>query len=291
MKPAADATVAERIRMMFDSLTRAERQLANAMLESYPVSGLGSITTLAEAAGVSTPTVARMARKLGYAGFPALQAALRAELEATISSPLAKHERWTQEAPDTHILNRFADTVTRNLRQTLAQLDPEAFDAAAHLLGDRGRTLYFVGGRITRTLADYFFTHMQALRPGARLIPPSPSHWPHYLIDMKKGDVLIAFDIRRYERGLLRLVELADADDMEILLFTDQWGSPAARHARHTFHCRVEAPSPWDSSVVIAFLIEALISQVATKTWKHASERMKRLEDLFDRTRLFRKFV
>ena len=44
MEPAQDATVAERIHGKSDTLTRAERQLANAMLENYPVSGLGSIT-------------------------------------------------------------------------------------------------------------------------------------------------------------------------------------------------------------------------------------------------------
>ncbi|HIC80352.1 MAG TPA: MurR/RpiR family transcriptional regulator, partial [Kiloniellaceae bacterium] len=54
-------TVAERIRGHFESLTRAERQLANTMLANYPVSGLGSITAVSESAGVSTPTVARMA--------------------------------------------------------------------------------------------------------------------------------------------------------------------------------------------------------------------------------------
>lgn len=291
MQPGADDTVAERIRARFDSLTRAERQLANAILENYPVSGLGSITALAEAAGVSTPTVARMARKLGYAGFPSLQAALRTELEARISSPLAKHERWAAEAPDAHILNRFAAAAVENLRQTLGRIEPEAFDAVVRLLTERRRTLHFVGGRITRAIADYFFTHMQALRPGTVLLPTNASLWPHYLIDMKRRDVLVAFDIRRYERGMLRLVEAASTRGAEVVLFTDQWGSPAARHARHVFHCRVEAPSPWDSSIVTLFIVEALVSAVATRSWKQASARMSELEELFDRMRLFRKFV
>ena len=50
----------------FDVLTRAEKQLAESLLDNYPVSGLGSITTIAENAGVSTPTVVRMVQKLGF---------------------------------------------------------------------------------------------------------------------------------------------------------------------------------------------------------------------------------
>ena len=53
-------TVSDMITAGYESMTRAEKQLANSLLDNYPVSGLGSITTVAEAAGVSTPTVVRM---------------------------------------------------------------------------------------------------------------------------------------------------------------------------------------------------------------------------------------
>jgi DNA-binding MurR/RpiR family transcriptional regulator len=291
MDPSQDTTVAERIHRRLDTLTRAERQLANAILENYPVSGLGSITALAEAASVSTPTAVRMAKKLGFGGFPHLQAALRAELEATLSNPIAKHDRWAANAPDTHILNRFADMAMDNMRQTLRQLDPEAFNAVAKLLADRQRGVYLVGGRITRSLADYLFTHMQVIRGDVTLIAANANMWPHYVLNMQKGDVLVAFDIRRYERDILKLAEMAASKGVSLVLFTDQWGSPAAKHATHTFNCRIEAPSAWDSSVVSLFIVEALIAAIQTATWKETKQRMKTLEELFDETRMFRKFI
>jgi DNA-binding MurR/RpiR family transcriptional regulator len=291
MKPSPDMSVAERINSRFDSLTRAERQLANAMLENYPVSGLGSITTIAENSGVSTPTAVRMAKKLGFRGFPDLQAALRSELEATISNPIAKHDRWAADAPDTHILNRFADVVMDNMRQTLRQIDPEEFDAVTALLSNRKRSVYLVGGRITRSLADYFFTHMQVIRGGMTLIAANSNIWPHYVLNMQEGDVLVAFDIRRYERDILKLAEMASAKGVTLVLFTDQWGSPAAKHATHCFNCRIEAPSAWDSSVVSLFIVESLIAAVQTATWKETKQRMKTLEGLFDQTKMFRKFI
>ncbi len=291
MESAQDITVAERIRGKFKSLTRAERQLANAMLANYPVSGLGSITAVAEASGVSTPTVARMARKLGFGGFPELQAKLRAELEATISSPIAKHDRWAANAPDTHILNRFADAVMENMRQTLKQISPEVFNAVVALLSDRERAVYAVGGRITRSLADYFFTHMQVIRDGVTLIAANANTWPHYVLNMRAGDVLVAFDVRRYERDILRLAEMAKAKDVTLVLFTDQWGSPAAKYATYSFHSRIEVPSAWDSSVVTLFTVEALTAAVQTTTWEETRDRMKTLEGLFDEMKMFRKFV
>ena len=44
-------TVSDVISAHFSVLTRAEKQLAETLLDNYPVSGLGSITTVAENAG------------------------------------------------------------------------------------------------------------------------------------------------------------------------------------------------------------------------------------------------
>lgn len=286
-----DKTVVERISLKFETLTRAERQLANAILENYPVSGLGSITDVAGASGVSSPTVARMAKKLGFAGFPDMQRALRRELEEKISGPIAKYDRWSERAPDTHILNRFADAVIDNLRQTLRHISGEEFDRAAALLADEQRRVHVLGGRITRTLADYFVTHMQVIRSGLVLLGANSNSWPHHVLDMRAGDILVVFDIRRYEHDILRLVEMAAERNVLVILFTDQWGSPAIAHAAQTFHCRIQAPSAWDSTVVILFVIESVISAVEHENWTSAKNRMGTLETLFDHMKLFRKFT
>ncbi len=290
MEENKDLTVAERIRRKFDDLTPTERQLANTMLENYPVSGLGSITAIAEVADVSSPTAVRMAKKLGFSGFPNLQAALRIEVDAMISSPISKHNRWAEKAPEAHILNRFADAVMENMRQTLHQINPDEFDAVVNLLSDKDRAIHVVGGRITRSLADFFFTHMQVIREGLTQVASNSNTWPHYVLNMKPGDVLVMFDIRRYERDIERLAKMAKARDVTLVLFTDQWGSPTAKLAAHSFRSRIEAPSAWDSVVVIQFIIEAIIESVQSSSWEETEDRMKALEDLFDETRMFRKF-
>ncbi|MCV9961065.1 MurR/RpiR family transcriptional regulator [Pararhizobium sp. BT-229] len=282
-------TVSDVINAHFTALTRAEKQLAETLLDNYPVSGLGSITTVAENAGVSTPTVARMVQKLGFRGFPDFQARLHQELEATISNPISKHDRWAANAPGTHILNRFAEATMNNMRATLAQLETPEFDGAAELIADRKRNIYLVGGRITRALADYFFTHLQVIRSGVTQIAANSSSWPHYVLDMKKGDVLIMFDIRRYEQEMETLAKIARERGVEIILFTDQWSSPIAKSARRVFRIQIEAPSAWDSTVVILFAVEALIEAVQSSIWDETRDRMKTLEGLFDSTRLFRK--
>ena len=159
------------------------------------------------------------------------------------------------------------------------------------LLADQNRTVHIIGGRITRSLADYFFTHMQIIRTGVTRVAVNASSWPHHVLDMKQGDVIVIFDIRRYEQIALRMAEIARAKKMKVVLLTDQLGSPVAKHATHSIHARIEAPSVWDSSVVILFVLEALIAAVQTATWKESRSRMISLEELIDKSKMFRKFT
>lgn len=290
MSMKQDTTVAKRIRQEFENLTRAEKQLANTLLDNYPVLGLSSITTAAETADVSTPTVVRMSKKLGFSGFQDLQSALRDELEHQIASPLVKHERWARNVPNTHILNLFADAISENMRHTLQQMDLDDFDQVAQGLADSDRCVHIVGGRITRALADYLFTHLQVIRKGVTKIASNSNTWPHYVLNMEAGDILVMFDIRRYEQDILKLAQMASDKQVTLILFTDQWGSPAARYATHCFYARIEAPSAWDSTIMIQFIIESLIAAVEALNSDDAKQRLNMLEDLFDHTALFRKF-
>ncbi|MFW2587077.1 MurR/RpiR family transcriptional regulator [Sagittula sp. SSi028] len=283
------ATVRELIRTSYNDLTQSERKFANALLENYPAAGLASITIVAAQAGVSTPTIARMVQKLGFKGFPQFHQALLKELQAKVSGPTERRANWASEAPESHLLNRFAKAVTQNIQTTFENIPSEVFDAAAHLLADTERTLYVVGGRITHALADYAFTHLQAVRPKVVQVTSSSATWPHYLLDMVAGDTLLMFDIRRYESNLLRLAELARERGVEVIVITDQWSSPVAEIASHSFNCWVEIPSAWDSNVSTLMLLEALIAAAQEEAWPTTKDRYERLDHLFEQTRLFRK--
>lgn len=284
-------TIAERLRGAFDRLTRAERQLADSLLQAYPVSGLASITQVAQNAGVSTPTVVRMVQKLGFAGFPAFQADLRAELEARISDPISKRNTWAESAPEAHILNRFTDAVIGNIRQTLTQIDLDMFERSCAVLADPDRSVLVVGGRITHSLAEHFFLHLQVLRAKVTHIQSISNAWPHYLLDVSQGDVVVIFDVRRYENSTLKLAEMARERGAHIILFTDQWRSPVHDLADCAFCGRIVVPSAWDSMVTLMLMLETVIADVQERTWDTSKARMEALEDMFDRTRFFRKFT
>jgi DNA-binding MurR/RpiR family transcriptional regulator len=276
---------------VLDTLTRAERQLAHSILENYPASGLGPLAALAKDANVSSPTVARMVQKLGFKGYPEFQNELREELKAKVKNPIAKHDTWAEGAPSGHVLNRFTDAVIDNIRHTLSQIEPATFDRACTLIADTAHPLYIVGGRITHTMAEYLFLHAQIIRPTVTHIQSTSNAWPHYLLDVKEGDVFVIFDMRRYENNTLKLAEMAHAKGARIILFTDQWRSPVHTLADICFSSRIVVPSAWDSAAATLLLIETVISSIQDINWTDTKNRMETLEDMFDQTKLFRKFT
>ena len=269
-------------------LTAAERKLAEVLAEDSLLSGLQSITRLAEIAAVSTPTVIRLARKLGFDGFPALQNAIRADLAARMQQPLAKLEAAPPAAGDAHVVSRFAQGAARNIDRTLRRLDMTAFDAIARDLAAPARQIHLAGGRITRSLAQYLGDHLRLIRAGVRLLEPAPTLWPQAVLDMGPTGTLVLFDIRRYDREVETLARHAAERGARVVLLTDIWGSPVERHAAQTLRASVEAESSWDSTVALLLLAEALVAEVQRLTPEASADRLDALERLAGATPMFR---
>jgi len=125
------------------------------------------------------------------------------------------------------------------------------FSAIVDLLCDRRRSVHLIGGRFTDALARYLAAHLSLVRPDVRHVPSGIGVWRDRLLDIKRRDVLVVFDIRRYQEDVVAFARDAAARGPEIVLVTDQWISPISRQAKHVLACRVAAPSRWDSSVVL----------------------------------------
>lgn len=282
-------TLETRLRAALSGMTRAERQLASYMLGNFPMSVLGTVSEIAQDAGVSAPTVVRLVRKLGFSGFPEFRALLHEEMGERLASPIAKHEKWANMSQRDHPLNRFAISVIDNLNQTLSQQDLQVFDTVSGILADKSRPVHLIGGRLTRSVAEYFATALHVMRKDVTLLSSLPNTWPPALLEMCERDVLVVFDIRRYEPTIQQFTDLANAQGVEIVLLTDRWISPTAGIAQHILTSHVEVPSAWDTIVPLVGLVEALLSAIQDRNWQDTRERLARIEGFYEDMLLFKR--
>ncbi len=275
-------TVVDQLRESLGNFPVTERRVAHRLLAEYPMAGLQSATDLARAVGVSTPTVLRMVARLGFESYVDFQRRLREELTAQLSSPLSKAQHptasgatGTAEAP-----RAFSAAIARNIEETFANLSAHEVDQVVALLGERRNRIHMVGGRFTDALARYLSVQLRIIRPGVSHLQDQEANWQDQLLDMDQRDVLLIFDIRRYQVSLQRLAEAAAAQRVSVLLITDQWLSPIAKVARHVLPSRVVVPSVWDSNTALMAICESLLAAITNNTWDYANKRMRALEKL-----------
>ena len=271
--------IREQVQAALGTLPGAEKKIAHAFLANYPSIGLSTIAELAALAGTSAPTVLRFVARLGFASYPEFQRVLRADVQAQLMSPLER-ARNSGPSTDNPALKASFANIAANLEATVRAVSESEFEAACDLLSDHKSTCYLLGGRFTDSIAAYMAAHLRVIRPNVKHFGGQTATWRDQLLDVRPGDVVVLFDIRRYQADLVRLGELLVERKARILLITDPWLSPIARSARVVLPCVVDANRTWDSSVALLALAEALIDRVSRAQSESARSRMQTLEDI-----------
>lgn len=280
---ATDApVVSERIRRARNSLAPAELRVVAALLEDYPIAGLGSIGQLAAKAEVSAPTVLRLLAKLGFTGYSAFREQLRTEVQARLFTPIQAYPAGPDRgsAPDPASGPARAEKAFGELvPATFRGLDQEEFAAAGRALADLDRTLLVTGGRFSQVVATHLSIYLQTLRPGVHEVPAEAGARARALLSAGPTTTVVAFDFRRYQNDTVEFAVMAARRGAQILLVTDPFLSPLAPTADVVLTAAVGGAAPFDSLVGAVMLSEALVSSVATELGETARDRLADFEE------------
>ena len=272
------SSIAELIADRIGAMPAGERRAAQALIANYPLIGLRTVAEFAQAAGVSSPTILRFVARLGFQNYPEFQSTLQEELAAQLQSPAS---RTLEASPQTAgAASPMLEATLDNLRETFRHLSEGQIADIAARLSDRRGHMFLVGGRFTDPLARYMAAHLAIIRPNVFHLVGQESMWRDRLLDMGRRDVLLIFDIRRYQDSLIRFAEKAHQRGVQIVLFTDQWLSPIARFARHVVAGRTAVPSAWDSSAALFVVAETLIGAVTRQLEADSARRLREMESL-----------
>ena len=268
-------SLAETVSGLLEGLPSGERRAGQTLISNYPVVGLKTVAEFAAQAGVSSPTILRFVGRLGFGGYAEFQSALQDELAARLQSPLARQQ---QAGPGPQ--GSFSEAAVDNIRETFRHLPDSQINAIARRLADDKARVYLAGGRFTDPIARYLAAHLMLMRSNVVHLAGQESGWRDRLVDIGKRDVVMVFDIRRYQENVVAFAEKASARGATVVLVTDQWLSPAARFARHVVAGRIAAPSPWDSSAALFVATEALIAATTAALGERGAARMEGIEAL-----------
>ena len=219
------SSIIGQIRRARDSLSPAERRVADHVL-AHPRSALGDpIAEIARAAEVSQPTVIRFCRSLGCEGLSDFKLRLASGLSGTV--PIT-HTQVTGEDSMLEMGVKVLGNTASAILALREQLNRETLASAIELLAAAERIEFFAVGHYGVVAADAQF---KFLRFGV----PSGSHTDSRLLPltaavMKPGDVAVVISSSGRVDDLLAVVEAAHARGARVVAITASQ-SPLARPA------------------------------------------------------------
>ena len=161
-----------------------------------------------------------------------------------------------------------------------AGIAQQQFDAVCDLIADPARNIFLIGGRMSDSLATLLSMHLRQIRGRIYHLPSNPEIWPDYVLRMRKQDVFMIFDFRRYQTSLAELAGVvAEKRQAQIVTVTDRWVTPASRHAAHVLAVPTEIGTAWDSQVSAMTLVEAIIVKVSEQDWEATRKRIGQWDD------------
>jgi DNA-binding MurR/RpiR family transcriptional regulator len=207
-------------------LTAADRKLADALLASPRQAAFLSTHEIAQRAAVHPTSAVRLARKLGFAGYPELRATLQNELfdESAAAARVRKRiERLGRDRP----LQAFVESEIRALERLPQQVkDADIVRVARAII--RARTVFLHATGHSETLARLLEIRLTRGGYGARIVRGDAREMAATLLQMRRNDVLVAFAFFSTAARTRTLVEQAHAAGGRTVLVTDIM-NPASR--------------------------------------------------------------
>jgi len=266
--------VAERIGKASASLTPAERRVAEVVLERPQLVAFGTVADLAEAAASGAATVVRLASKLGYDGFTGLQASVQESLAGQLR-PAAERIR---EPAATDAIAKHLQLEMDNVHNTLHALDGDALAEVVRRVADISARVFVLSGDASAGVAHQMVNELRAVRDNVAMIEGNDVAVRRSVALLRADDVVIAIDLRRYDRWLVEAARAAAGGGAFLVAITDSLLSPLAACASRTFTVAAAGAGPFDSHVGTLALANVLVAAVATSTRETTTDRFDRAE-------------
>ena len=264
------------------SFSEGQKLIATYILEHYDKAAYYTASKLGAIVGVSESTVVRFANELGYEGYPELQRALKKLIRSRLTS-FQRMEITNSLIGEHDVLAKVLASDIEKIRQTAAEIDNESFSAAVQNIV-AAKNIYILGMRSSSTLAGFLNYSLHMIFDNVRLVQTtSGSEMFEQIMQIGEGDVMIAISFPRYSSRIINAVEYAKGRGADVIALTDSKFSPIAAEADQCLIAYSDMASFMDSLVAPLSIINALVVAVAREREADVSERLRILEEVWDR--------
>lgn len=269
----------------FSKLSKGQKIIAQYILSDYDKVAFMTAAKLGDTVGVSESTVVRFANALGFSGYPELQKSLQ-ELIKTKLTTVQRVEMSKEYSNDFTTLKKVLRADIENIKGTLDDIDPEAFETAINKI-TTAKKIYIVGLRSSATLGEYLAFYLNFILDNVVLVNYGISDVFEQILKVTEEDLVIGISFPRYSKRTYELLEYAKKQGADIISITDSKLAPISELSSDVLIARSNMASFVDSLVAPFSVANALIVSVGMRKKSEIKTSFDQLERIWKEYRIY----
>ncbi|MGO9059616.1 MAG: MurR/RpiR family transcriptional regulator [Candidatus Binataceae bacterium] len=268
------------------TLSTKHQQLAQYIARHYRTAAALTAAQLGAEMGTSEATVIRLARELGYEGFPELRRQLHGMIREDLNSlELLARER-SRSGRGRDALSAMVTTEVNHLNDLAVEVSRPDFIRLVQGLVDAKR-VYIAGHRASASLAHFFGYSLAKVHPDVVTLAGESDTSFDAFRTVPANSWMVAIGFARYPRQTVELVDFARHEGITVGAITDRVLSPLARRADLSLIIKADPVSFVDShcapsALIAALLVEyGMVAHAQTETMLRRFERIVELRGIF----------
>jgi len=253
------ALVSIKIKENFPRMNFNFQKIASFILDHDDKVAFSSIYALSDALGMSTATLVRFAKALGYSGYQSFKKELQEEIQHRLQPyekvSLSKLGTLSEEKQ----LQRLAQNEYNNLRRTLKSLQLKDLETMIQAVKNT-RRIFIAGFGITRYFAQILQTALLACQEkDVLMITGSVSDYSPLLKSFGAEDIMFLMTFPPYSAEILHVASVTKERGGYLCLFTDSASCPVYSQADTTIKCSTNSLLMSNSFVGLVSTIQVFV--------------------------------
>lgn len=217
------------IKIMYDKMGKAEKRIADWLMDNPGGIIPLSIIDLAEKCECGEATIVRFARRLGFSGYQDMKISLAQETGATTVSTTV-----TAEDSASTIYDKVCNDIYCSLEKTKLAVDPDALQSACEKIAEARRIVIFGLGNSAPIAKD---AEHKLLRAGCDAAAYSDNHMQVIAAShLTDKDVVIAISHSGSSKDIIDALKIAKSSGATTVCITNEGKSPILNYSDIILH-------------------------------------------------------
>ncbi len=275
----------ESIQNVYPDLSPTQKRIADLILEEIETICFLRLDEVSQKADVTTVTVIRFVKKLGYESYGAFKKELQNYVQTMIiPKRIVKSEIQNyRDEPASSIISRAIQNEFALMSATYEAMPTETLIDAANLLRN-ARRIFIAGTGLTLAAAEMLLIRLNFLGLDAQILPhDNLTVLPYQLASACPDDVFIIFSFPNYKRFAIDVAKCASSMGCHTICITDKLSSPVASYAEKLLLCQTSSLVYYNSMTMPVSLVTILCTILAVQLSKdpEMEEKLKQISSFF----------